>query len=120
MDLKSTDTQEDLGIWISNDWKFEFHTLEACKKANKMLGMIKRTVVHKDPRILASLYKSLVRPHLEYCCSAWASHYQKDKDRLEKVQHRFARILQGMKELEYRERLKRLGLWPFEEANLMT
>jgi len=36
--LESTDTQKDLGIWISNDLKFEFHMLEACKKANKMLG----------------------------------------------------------------------------------
>jgi len=56
------------------------YTLEACKKTNKMLGMIKRTVIHKDPRILVSLYKSLVCPHLEYCCSVWAPHYQKDKD----------------------------------------
>jgi len=30
--LESTDTKKDLGIWISNDLKFEFHTLEACKK----------------------------------------------------------------------------------------
>ena len=103
------------GNLISNDLKFEFHTLEACKNANKMLGMIKRTVVHKDPRILVSLYKSLVRPHLEYCCSAWEPHYQKDKDRLQKVQHCFSRMLQGMKELEYPERLKRLGLWTLEE-----
>jgi len=53
--LESTDTQKDLGNWISNDLKFEFHTLEACKKANKMLGMIKRTVVHKDPNSCISL-----------------------------------------------------------------
>ena len=70
--LEFTGTQKDLQIWISNDLKFEFHTLEACKKANKMLGMIKRTDIHKDPRILVSIYKSLVRLHLEYCCSAWA------------------------------------------------
>ena len=42
-------------------------------------------------------------------------HYQRDKDRLEKVQHRFTRMLQGMKKLEYPERLKRLGLWTLEE-----
>ena len=46
--LEFTDIQKDLRIWKSNDLKFEFHTLEAYKKANKMLGMIKRTVVHKD------------------------------------------------------------------------
>jgi len=114
--LEFTGTQKDLQIWISNDLKFEFHTLEACKKANKMLGMIKRTVIYKDPRILVSLYKSLVRPHLEYCCSVWALHYQKDKDRLQKVQHCFSRMLQGMKELECPERLKRLGLWTLEAS----
>ena len=45
----------------------------------------------------------------------WAPHYQKDKDRLEKVQRRFTRMLQGMKESEYPERLKRLGLWTLKE-----
>ena len=32
-----------------------------------MLGLLKRTIVHKDPYILVTLYKSLVRSHLEYC-----------------------------------------------------
>ena len=32
-----------------------------------MLGMINRTMVYRSPDILLSLYKSLVRSHLEYC-----------------------------------------------------
>jgi len=61
------------------------------------------------------LYKSLVRPHLEYCISAWAPHYVKDKVLLERVQHRFTRMVPGMKHLPYDTRLAQLGLWTFEE-----
>jgi len=68
--LDSTHSEKDLGIWITDDMKLEYQTTEACKKANRMLGLIKRTIVHKDHHILVALYKSLVRPHLEYCCSA--------------------------------------------------
>ena len=43
------------------------------------------------------------------------THYVKDKHMLEKVQHRFTRMVPGMKELPYKDRLKQLGLWTFEE-----
>jgi len=37
---------------------------EAYHKANRMLGvgLVKRTIVHRDPAIMVRLYKSLVRP----------------------------------------------------------
>ena len=43
------------------------------------------------------------------------THYVKDKHMLEKVQHRFTRMVPGMKELPYKDRLKQLGLWTLEE-----
>ena len=48
-----------------------------------MLGMIKRTISYKKPEIMVRLYKTLVRPHLEYCVSVWSPHYTKDKKLLE-------------------------------------
>ena len=44
-----------------------------------------------------ALYKSLVRPHLEYCTAACSPHYSKDKDILERIQHRFSRMVPGLK-----------------------
>jgi len=35
--------------------------------------------------MMIQLYKSLVRPHLEYCSPAWNPHYVKDKALWEKV-----------------------------------
>ena len=77
--LNSNSCEKDVRVWISSDLKFTHHVTEAYRKANRMLGMIKRTIVYKNPHILVTLYKSLVRPHLEYCCSAWSLHYQKDR-----------------------------------------
>ena len=30
------------------------------------------------------LYKSIARPHLDYCVQAWRPHYRKDIDKMEK------------------------------------
>ena len=55
--------------------------------------MIKRTITYKDLRIMLNLYKTLVRPHVEYCVSAWSPYYKKDKELLEKVDCKgFSRI----------------------------
>ena len=64
---------------------------------------------------LTRLYKSLVRPHLEYCVSAWSPHYVKDRERLERVQRRFTRMVPGLKGLDYERRLERLKLMSLEE-----
>jgi len=77
--------------------------------------MINRTITSRDKRILLSLYKTLVRPHLEYYSLAWSPFYRKDKQLLERVQHRFTRMLPGLKSLEYDDRLKVLGIWSLEE-----
>ena len=77
--------------------------------------MIARTVMYRSPDVLTWLYKSLVRPHLEYCVSAWSSHYVKNGERLERVPLRFTRMVPGLNGLEYGERLERLNLMTLEE-----
>ena len=42
------------------------HIANCVKKANQMLGMIQRTIAYKNKIIILLMYKSLVRPHLEY------------------------------------------------------
>ena len=37
----------------------------------------------------------LVRPHLEYCIQAWSPYYKKDRETLERVQHRAAYWIAG-------------------------
>ena len=49
--------------------------------------MIKRYIKCKNAAIIMRLYKSLVRPRLEYCVQAWSPYHKKDIEVLERVQN---------------------------------
>jgi len=72
--LEKSSTEKDLGVYLSCDLKSASHCIEANVKGNKMLGFVKRTVESRDPQVLLAFYKSLVRPHLEYCCILHGTH----------------------------------------------
>ena len=109
----------DLGITVTNDLKSSQQCLLAFNKANKILGVINRSVVYKKKDVLVKLYKSLVRRHLEYCTAGWSFYYSKHKDILERIQHRFTRMVPGLKSLRYEQRLIKLryiyGDWKKDE-----
>ena len=72
--LEAVREERDLGIMITKDLNCSEQCLIAAKAANKMLGMIKRTFTYNSEEIILQLYKSLVRPRLEYCIQAWCPH----------------------------------------------
>jgi len=90
--LEAVASEKDLGVVFSSDLKLRRQCEEAYSKASQMLGLINRTIQFKNPKVLLPLYKSIVRPHLEYCSAVWSPQYVKDKYLLERVQHRFSRI----------------------------
>jgi len=107
--------EKDLGVLITRDLKPPRQCQEAYAKASRAIGLIARTITYKSPKVMLQLYKTLVRPHLEYCVSAWSPYYEKDKALLERIQHRFTRMIPGFKQLPYESRLLRLQLWTLEE-----
>ena len=108
--LESVHEEHDLGIMITKDLKCCKQCLNAAKAANKILGMITRTFTYISVEIIYQLYKSLVRPRLEYCIQAWCLHLRKDIDLLEKVQRRATRLIYSLHDLPCYDRLKRLKL----------
>ena len=60
------------------------------------------------------LYKSLVRPHLDYCMPVWSPHLAKDINMVEKVQHRATKLIHNISHLPYEERIKKLNLTTLE------
>ena len=57
------------------------------------------------------LYKMYVRPHLEYCIQAGSPYLQKDIKCLEKVQQRATKMVQGLIDIDYKNRLELLDLY---------
>ena len=115
--LAEQEEQRDLGIIIHSSLKPSQQCVAAAKKANKMLGMIKRNIECRSPFIISRLYKQLIRPHLEYCIQAWRPWLQKDIQLLEAVQRRATKIITGFHDLPYEERLRRLHLLPLERRH---
>ena len=109
-ELETTDSEKDLGVMVDNNLKFHVHTSFATKKANQILGVIKKTFKTRDAFTISTLYKSLVRPHLEYGNVIWGPHYAGDKKMIESVQRRATKMVSGLHETPYGERLKILNL----------
>jgi len=64
------------------------------------------------------LYKSLVRPHLEYCVPIWSPHYQKYSELVEGVQRRATKLTDDVRNLHYEECIKRLNFMTLEKKGI--
>ena len=117
-EVEKTNLERDLGVIIANDLKWSEHVDRMVGKANRMLGMPKKTFESKDPKLWKELYVSLVRPHLEYAVHAWNPHLKDEIDKIERVQRRATRIPFGFEKLVYEERLKRLCLTSLKDRRL--
>ena len=69
--LKDVHNFKDLGVTITKDLSWDNHIGITVNKANKVLGSIKRSVGTADTNVFSMLYKSLVRPILEYAVPVW-------------------------------------------------
>ena len=76
-----------LGLLLSLDLSWSHHIQSTCTKARKLLGLLYRQFSNNtNPEVMAKLYLSLVRPHLEYGAQVWHPYLSKDVNDLEKVQ----------------------------------
>ncbi|KAK3107559.1 hypothetical protein FSP39_017306 [Pinctada imbricata] len=108
--LEHSTCEKDLGISIDSKLKFQEHINKQIKKANSKLGIIRRSLSYLDKNIFLTLYKSIVRPHLEYGSSVWSVIYKKEAIGIENVQRRATKLIRSISHLTYPERLKTLGL----------
>ena len=85
-------------------------------KANILLGTIKWSIRTNNRDVFSQLYRSLVRPILEYAAPVWSPYLIKDIVALEKVQRRASRLALRQKcgEMSYEHRCSLLK-WQTEK-----
>ena len=116
--LNTTLKEKDLGLTISADMKVSEQCGIAAAKGNQILGLIRRNIEYKEKELIIPLYKTIVRPHLEYCIQAWRPYRKKDIDMLERVQRRATKMIQKLRNISYEMRLKECGLTTLETGRL--
>ena len=83
-----------------------------------MIGLIRRNLLNKSEDMMLIMYKTLVRPIIDYCIPVWKPHYKKDIVQLERIQKRFTKMVLGCKSLTYTKRIDKLKLTTLEERHL--
>ena len=114
IDLTKSTCEKDLGVILSLDLKPEKYIGLVVRKASNTLWLLSQSLRYLDNHSKISAYTSYVRPQLEYATVIWSPYLKKDIDRIERVQKRFVKGLQGFRNLPYDEVLRRLTLHKLE------
>lgn len=110
VEINKCEQEKDLGVIFDSDLSFDAHVQSCISKANRMLGIIRRTFSYLDKESFLYLYKALVRPHLEYANAIWAPKLKRQSAGIERVQRRATKLLVDIKEWPYESRMRFLNL----------
>ena len=112
--LPVVEHEKDLGVHVTNTLKWDDHIMKSISKANQCIAWVSRSVISRSPDVMVNIYKTLIRPHLEYCVQLWSPCPRYGNWGLimaiEGVQRKYTRLIDGVGLLNYEERLKELKL----------
>ena len=93
IELELLQTVKYLGLQIDSSLNWKEQVLAIFKKVSRAVGFLKyaKSFLPKDS--LMTLYRGIVEPHFQYCCSVWGCCGSTEIKKLQKLQNRAARVL---------------------------
>ena len=108
--LDKTLLEKDLGVYVDKDLEFTMHTIAKVNKAHQLLGYVRHTFRYLNKESLPLLYKSIIRPHLEFASCVWSPKHKINIHRIEGIQRRATKCIPELAHLNYEQRLAHLKL----------
>ena len=109
--LREVNSHTHLGLKLTSNFTWNHHIQSIHKKASKMMNLLKSVKYKLHRSTLISLYKSLVRPLMEYADVIWDGCTESEANLLEGIQNESARIVTGAMKGTNRVRLLNELCW---------
>ena len=113
-EIRIGETVKDLGIIASSNLLFREHIDDIVTSSKIMSGVILRTFSTRQEGPMIRMFNSYIKSKLEYCSLVWSPWHQKEINKLERIQKNFTSKIEGLEQLDYHQRLKKLNLYSLE------
>ncbi|KAJ7408468.1 hypothetical protein BTVI_59476 [Pitangus sulphuratus] len=87
------------------------------KKTNGILGCIRKSVASGSWKVILLLCSALVSIHLQCCVQFWTPPYKRDLEVLKRGQKTAMKMIRGLEQLSYKERLRDFDLFSLKRDN---
>ena len=104
----------DLGVIMQQDLSFKLHIADIVKRARNKLSWVLSVFKSRSEIVINTLFKSMVRPIVEYCCVVWNPTKVSEIAFIESIQRTATSKIAGISDMNYWERLKKLKLMSLE------
>jgi hypothetical protein len=89
--LPKTSQVKYLGVTLDSSLRWNVHITGVIRKANKVLGLLRRSLGNTSSKTCMLSFNTVVRPTLEYASQVWSPHNQNLMQALDMVQRRAVR-----------------------------
>ena len=107
-------TVKDLGVLTSKDVSFAEHIDDLVLTSKIKAGILLRNFETREAGPMMEMFNSYIRSRLDYCSLVWNPHRREEIDKIEGIQRNFTSKIKGLEQMDYHERLKKLGLYSLE------
>ena len=91
LDISSSFPQ--LGLSVSSNLTWKPHIISIAKHTSQKLGFLSKVRGYFSPSQLLTIYKSKIRPSLEYCSHVWGGAPKSSLNLLDRIQSKAIRLI---------------------------
>ena len=110
IEISNSACVRDLGVFVDEGLNWKSHINTITKSCRQLCGWALSVFHTRNKVTMLTIFNSLIRPKLEYCCEIWHPHQIQEIRQIEQIQRMFTSRIAGMWDFNYWERLQKLEL----------